>query len=97
MNKYQLLDDAICDFFSAGMRGSPCINDKLLLLAADALSTPAALAHIDQRCWRLIDRRMQAMRKAGRTKYLRARKGFPAHWEVVASNEHDAAEHAILP
>ena len=97
MNKYQLLDDAICDFFSAGMRGSPCINDKLLLLAADALSTPD-LAHIDQRCWRLIARRMQAMRKAGRTKYFRASKGLPAHWEVVAaSSKHEAREQAILP
>lgn len=72
--KYKELDDAICAHIRSGM-GHPT-NSRALdelakpLLAANKTPYPVA--------WRLIDRRIQVMRKAGRLVYERT-KGGVAH------------------
>ena len=62
VNKYQALDDAIREHIRAG-RGQPTNSSALEALARPLLATNRTPF---PEAWRLIDRRMQAMRKAGR-------------------------------
>lgn len=78
-NKYQALDEAICAFIRAG-RGHPTNSSALEEAARPLLAinkTPSPQA------WRLIDRRMQAMRRAGRLAYERKKGCGHGRWIVV--------------
>ena len=66
---YRNLDDAICRFL-ATKDGHPTNNSDLLKLAC--IHAPGSIS------WRLIDRRMAAMRKAGRIKFLGNGKNNPS-------------------
>lgn len=78
INKFQKLDDAICAHISQKL-GHPTSSNALESVAREFTD--------DLIAWRLIDRRMQAMRKAGRLKYERASgfhgriAGFPIEQE----------------
>lgn len=83
--KYQMLDDAICAHIAKGY-GHPTNSSALEtiarpLLASNNRPSPGV-------AWRLIDRRMQAMRKAGRLVYERTKAGGGhGRWRVgEASN-----------
>lgn len=79
-NKYRSLDDAICEHVRAG-RGSPTNSSALEAIAHPLLATNKTPFPV---AWRLIDRRMQALRKAGRLKFHRnARTGLRPAWGVV--------------
>lgn len=76
--RFEELDDAICAHIRAG-RGHPTNSSELEeldrpLLATNRTPFPQA--------WRLIDRRMQAMRNAGRLTYQRTKKAGRG-WQVV--------------
>ena len=79
--KYQALDDGICAYISEG-RGHP-VNSGALeeialpLVVSDKNPYPVV--------WRLIDRRMQAMRKAGRLRYVRRKGGGHGTWVAVVN------------
>ena len=78
-NKYQVLDDAICAHIAAGL-GHATNSSALEAIARPLLAsnkTPFPVA------WRLIDRRMQTMRKAGRLVYERTKGGGHGRWRVV--------------
>ncbi len=78
-NKYQARDDAICAHISKGC-GHATNSSALEAIARPLLAsnkTPFPVA------WRLIDRRMQAMRKAGRLVYERTKDGGHGRWRVV--------------
>ena len=78
-NKYQELDDAICAFIRAG-RGHPTNSSALEAIALPLLATNKTPFPV---AWRLIDRRMQAMRKAGKLAYERKKGGGHGRWRVV--------------
>lgn len=77
-NKYQVLDDAICELIRSG-RGQPTNSSALEELARPLLATNRTPFPV---AWRLIDRRMQSMRKAGRIVYGKADK-HGSRWRVV--------------
>ena len=80
-NKYQALDDAICEHLRSG-RGSPTNSSALEALAQPLLAankTPFPVA------WRLIDRRVQAMKRAGRVEYRKSGAGARARWVVIGA------------
>jgi glucokinase len=64
---YKNLDDAICQFL-ATKDGHPTNSSALLELAGT--HNPSSSALTPDADWRLIDRRMVAMRKAGRIKFV---------------------------
>ena len=77
--KYKTLDDAICAHIAAGL-GHSANSSALEAIARPLLAsnkTPFPVA------WRLIDRRMQTMRKAGRLVYERTKGGGHGQWRVV--------------
>lgn len=76
-SKYHVLDEAICAHIRAG-RGHPTNSSALEDVARPLLVNTFSLP------WRLIDRRMQTMRRAGRLAYER-KKGCGGHgrWVVV--------------
>ena len=78
-NKYQALDEAICAFIRAG-RGHPTNSSALEEVARPLLATNKTPFPV---VWRLIDRRMQAMRRAGRLRYERKKGGGHGRWQVV--------------
>lgn len=75
-NKYSDLDEAICVHIRSG-RGHPTNSSALEAVARPLLATNKTPFPV---VWRLIDRRMQAMRKAGRLAYDRSGGG---RWRVV--------------
>jgi hypothetical protein len=78
-NKYQALDEAICEHIAQG-RGHATNSSALEAIARPLLAsnkTPFPVV------WRLIDRRMQTMRKAGRLVYERTEGGGHGRWRVV--------------
>jgi DNA-binding transcriptional regulator PaaX len=77
--KYKELDDAICEHIAQG-RGHATNSSALEEIAKPLLAsnkTPFPVA------WRLIDRRMQTMRKDGRLVYERTKGGGHGRWRVV--------------
>jgi hypothetical protein len=78
VSKYQKLDDAICLHIERGV-GSPANSSDLEELARPLLSNRAPFP---APAWRLIDRRMQAMRKSGRLSYDSIG-GGKKRWHVV--------------
>lgn len=77
MSKYDKLDAAIVTFIGGGNRHGVYLSPRLQALACDAVNDPQAEA------WRILDRRLQALRKAGRIKYGGQRIG----WLVVEAKE----------
>jgi hypothetical protein len=61
------LDDAICLWLTDHTNGHPCNSPHLNALAAP-LTRPG------RESWRLIDRRLQALRESGRISYVGKRK-----------------------
>jgi len=74
--KYHALDAAICEHIRAGC-GHPTNNSELEEVARPLLVKSFSLP------WRLITRRMQTMRRAGRIAYERKRGGGHGRWVVV--------------
>ena len=82
MSAYKGLDDAIIAHIVQQPWRHPMYSEYLLQVAAQALGR--AIAHRDDKQWRLIDRRLQALRKAGRIEFVR---GVKKQWQVVKPNE----------
>lgn len=78
-NKYQELDDAICEHVLLG-RGHPTSGSVLKAIARQWLIDNKKPFLIE---WRLIDRRMQAMRKSGRLVYERTKGGRYGKWRIA--------------
>jgi hypothetical protein len=88
-NKYQELDDAICAHIGQRI-AQPTASSALEAIARPLLArnkTPFPEA------WRLIDRRMQAMRKAGRIVYERTKGSVRGRWSVADTEIHGNNEH----
>lgn len=77
---YKDLDQAICEHLSKEPWRHPIYVGWLLDRAAHELGRE--MSHGDDKEWRLIDRRLQALRKAGRIRYVRET-GLKPRWEVV--------------
>lgn len=78
-SKYHALDTAICGHI-AREGGHPIYSSILASIARPLLAKNKTPFPEE---WRLIDRRMQAMRKAGRLEYVRKKGGGPGGWQVV--------------
>ncbi len=78
MSKYAELDRAICAHIETG-NGHPMYSRALEEIARPLLATNKTPF---PEPWRLIDRRMQAMRKAGRLEYVRVKGGGHGRWRV---------------
>ena len=81
MGIYYQLDDAICAHIQ-GSHMRPIYATNLLLMARELI----VLDLVSRRSpflavWRIIDRRMQAMRKTGRIEYVRGTGARP-RWKV---------------
>ena len=76
---YKELDEAIKAHIEQRPGKHPIYSAKLLHMAAVELGRDAYRG--DDKEWRLIDRRLQAMKKAGQVHYLRQ----PARWAVCAA------------
>jgi hypothetical protein len=77
---YTAFDDAICEYLEGDHACHPTLSDALLRRAAAVLGVRYDYA--DKLLWRLIDRRLQAMRRAGRIRHVRE-VGMRQRWEVV--------------
>ena len=77
---YKELDDAIKAHIAARPGHHPIYSTPLLDMAAHELGGEAYKGGSKE--WRLIDRRLQALKKAGQVQYLRQ----PACWAVVRPN-----------
>lgn len=78
-NKYQVLDDAICWHIKYSL-GHPSASSSLAAIARQLLAsnkTPFPVA------WRLIDRRLQVMRKNGRIVYEHTKGVGRRRWRVT--------------
>jgi hypothetical protein len=80
MSAYRVLDDTICAYLEREPGLHPMYSGVLMLLAAKELGREQSIG--DEKEWRLIDRRLQAMRRAGRVQHVRE-KGIRPRWEVV--------------
>ena len=78
--KYKKLDDAIKAHIGKRPGHHPIYSTPLLDMAARELGREAYLG--DGKEWRLIDRRLQALKKAGQVIYKRD----PAQWVLVPYN-----------
>jgi hypothetical protein len=79
MSAYRDLDDAICAYLSEWHGTHPIYSQALGTIAAQELGREYSFS--DSKVWRLIDRRLQALRKAGRIKYVR---GTSQKWVAVS-------------
>ncbi len=82
--QYRALDDAICQHLSSGSAKHPIYAEVLLRLACEVLDIPADDG--TDRAWRLIDRRLQALRKAGAISYVRSGR-MPTSIDTPAASE----------
>lgn len=78
-NKYEALDAAIVEHIREG-RSHPIYSSALESIARPLLDTQKTPFPAP---WRLIDRRMQALRRAGRLAYQRKKGGGHGQWQVV--------------
>ena len=69
--RYTDLDNAICAHVGSGSATHPIYARTLLAAATASLGGDAV--ETDKQVWRLIDRRLQALRKAGRLRLERRR------------------------
>ena len=77
---YKELDDAICAHIGSGSTQHPIYDQRLLNMAVREID--GNTTESDERVWRLIDRRLQALCKSGRIRYVRET-GLKPRWEVV--------------
>ena len=82
MSAYKDLDDAIIAHLVQQPWRHPIYSQYLLQAAGQALGR--TIASGDEKEWGLIDRRLQALRKAGRIEFVR---GVKKQWQVVKPNE----------
>lgn len=75
---YKELDNAIKGHLTARPGKHPIYSRDLLEIAADELGTKYTGGDKE---WRLIDRRLQALKKAGEIRYARP----AARWELVSA------------
>ena len=66
---YKELDEAICLHIVTKPKMPPIYCEKLTAMASSELGR--VCVHGDDKEWRLIDRRLQALKKAGRIRYER--------------------------
>ena len=78
-NRFHALDEAICEHVLREV-GHPMYSSALATIARPLLATNKTPFPEE---WRLIDRRMQTMRKAGRLAYERTRNGGHGRWLVI--------------
>lgn len=83
MKDFKDLDAAIVDHISSSSL-HPIYSAALLRAAAALLGEPESPQTDKQ--WRLIDRRLQSMRKAGKLKYDRKVDKGHGQWKVVAAD-----------
>ena len=76
---YKELDDAIKAHIAARPGHHPIYSTPLLNMAARELGREAYKG--DDKEWRLIDRRLQALKKSGQVMYARQ----PARWVLVSA------------
>ena len=81
-NKYERLDAAICAHLRTG-RGAPTNSSALEAIARELLESGTGGRAPFPVAWRMIDRRMRAMRKAGRIVYGKPIPPHMARWRVV--------------
>ena len=81
---YRDLDDAIIAHLECEPWRHPIYVESLLRISAQELGRDAT--HGDEKEWRLIDRRLQALKKAGRLRYVRE-VGLKPQWQVVTPND----------
>lgn len=65
MTDFTHLDDAICTWLQQNSQGHPCNSNALQAVAAPLTNSDP---------WRLIDRRLQELRKSGRVQYTGRRR-----------------------
>lgn len=82
MNDWTKLDDAICEHIQSG-KGHPTNSTALAEIARESITENKLSAKV---AWRVIDRRIQAMKKAGRIELSR-RAGSGSRWRVVIPND----------
>lgn len=78
---YKELDDEICAHIAARPDVHPIYSSLLAMAAAKEFGRDIVCG--DDKEWRLIDRRLQALKKAGRIRYDRPR------WVLVLPNVAD--------
>jgi hypothetical protein len=69
VTRFKVLDDAICEHIGGGSKQHPIYAQRLLNLAV--LEVGGNTTESDERVWRLIDRRLQALKRVGRLRYVR--------------------------
>ena len=79
-DKYESIDSAICKHIILG-RGHASNSARLEQMARNVIEAGIGGNHPSPVAWRLIDRRMQAMRKSGRIEYDK----MTRKWVVLAS------------
>ena len=82
MTAYKEFDDAIIAHIVQRPWQHPIYSEYLLQAAARELGR--GIAHGDGKEWRLIDSRLQSLRKAGQIEFVR---GVKKKWQVVKPNE----------
>ena len=80
--RYKALDDAIVAFVRKRPKLHPIYSETLAQLAAKELGRDRPYG--DDSEWRLIDRRLQALRNGGRIRYVR-KPGVPPRWEAATT------------
>ena len=80
--KYNTLDDAICRHIETQPKRHPIYSELLARMAAQELGR-GDMPFGDDKEWRLIDRRLQALKKAGRIRFVREM-GLKPRWELVS-------------
>lgn len=78
---YKFLDDAICEYIAMRPGCHPMYSEPLIRMAAKELGR-GDMPFGDDKEWRLIDRRMQALKKAGRIRFVGGKR-IVRRWELV--------------
>ena len=80
---YKTLDDAVIVQLEREPWSHPIYVLSIAIIAAHELGRDTT--HGDEKEWRLIDRRLQALKKAKRLRYVRDI-GIRPHWQVITPN-----------
>lgn len=78
--RYQRLDEAIIKHIREKKPGHPVNNMALVVIVNEMAAAGDISATVS---WRVIDRRLQAMRRAGVLSFEKGADGGPAEWRVV--------------
>ena len=80
---YKTLDDAILGQLEREPWSHPIYVVSIAIIAAHELGRDTT--HGDEKEWRLIDGRLQALKKAGRLRYVHDA-GVKPHWQVTPNS-----------